>query len=134
MTANGYASFNVKASVSDNPIRWLIVGGALLIAAIAIGTTIMVGNFRERALDNSERELENTVLLLARHFDQQLEDFGAVQRRPDRSICAARTESTRPSISGARCRARDIHEMLQAKVERVVLCRRHQHIRCRGQC
>src|ERR1700687_2312328 len=79
MTANGSATFNVKASVSDNPIRWLIVGGVLLIAAIAIGTTIMAGNFRERALDNSKRELENTRLLLSRHFDQQLEDFGAVQ-------------------------------------------------------
>jgi hypothetical protein len=60
MTANGTASFNVKASVSDNPIRWLIAGGALLIATIAIGATVMVGNFRERALDNSRRELENT--------------------------------------------------------------------------
>ena len=79
MTANGNASFNVKASVSDNPIRWLIVGGGLLVAAIAIGATVMVGNFRERALDNSRRELENTVLLLSRHFDQQLDDFGAVQ-------------------------------------------------------
>src|SRR5450759_4502809 len=79
MTANGTASFNVKASMSDNPIRWLVLGGVLLIAAIAIGTTVMVGNFRERALDNSKRELENTVLLLSRHFDQQLEDFGAIQ-------------------------------------------------------
>src|SRR3984885_10138269 len=78
MTANGTASFNVKASLSDNPIRWLIVGGVLLIAAIVIGTTIMAGSFRDRALDNSKRELENTVLLLSRHFDQQLEDFGAV--------------------------------------------------------
>ena len=52
----------------------------LLIAAIAIGTTVMAGNFRERALNNSERELENTVLLLARHFDQQLEDFDVVQK------------------------------------------------------
>jgi hypothetical protein len=80
MTANGTTSFNVKASVSDNLIRWLILGGVLLIAAIAIGTTVMVGNFRERALNSSERELENTVLLLARHFDQQLEDLGAVQQ------------------------------------------------------
>ena len=52
----------------------------LLIAAIAIGATVMAGNFRERALRNSERELENTVLLLARHFDQQLEDFEVVQK------------------------------------------------------
>jgi len=34
--------------------------GLLLIAAIAIGATLMAGNFRERALRNSERELENT--------------------------------------------------------------------------
>jgi hypothetical protein len=92
MTANGTASFNVKASLSDNPIRWLIVGGALLIAAIAIGTTIMAGNFRERALDNSKRELENTVLLLSRHFDQQLEDFGAVQNGAT-SINSSRTSA-----------------------------------------
>jgi len=39
------------------PIRWLILGGMLLIAAIAIGATVMAGNFRERALRNSEREL-----------------------------------------------------------------------------
>jgi len=79
MTANGNATFNAKASVSDNPIRWLIAGGGLLVAAIAVGATVMVGTFRERALDNSKRELENTVLLLSRHFDQQLDDFGAVQ-------------------------------------------------------
>jgi len=65
----------VKAFLSSGPIRWLIAGGAFLIAAIAIGTTIMVDNFRERALSSNERELENTVLLVARHFDQQLEDF-----------------------------------------------------------
>ena len=39
----------------------------------------MIGNFRERALENGERELENTVLLLTRHFDQQLEDFSVIQ-------------------------------------------------------
>ncbi len=79
MTASASATFNVKASISDNPIRWLVVGGGLLVAAIAIGATVMVGNFRERALDNTKRELENTVLLLSRHFDQQLEDLGTVQ-------------------------------------------------------
>ena len=52
---------------------WLILCGSFLIAAIVIGTAVMVGEFRERALSNSERELENTVLLLTRHFDQQLE-------------------------------------------------------------
>jgi diguanylate cyclase (GGDEF)-like protein len=63
-----------------NPLNWLIFGGILLIASIVIGTAITVLNFRERTLNNSERELENTVLLLARHFDRELHDFEAVQR------------------------------------------------------
>src|ERR1700723_4403222 len=57
-----------------NPILWLVICGVLLIAAIAIGTAIMVRNSREHAIESSTRELENTVLLLARHFDQQLDD------------------------------------------------------------
>jgi diguanylate cyclase (GGDEF)-like protein len=75
MTADGTGSFDIKAFLSSGPIRWLIGGGAFMIAAIAIGTTIMVDNFRERALNSNQRELENTVQLLTRHFDQQLEDF-----------------------------------------------------------
>src|SRR3979490_1767919 len=63
-----------------SPLNWLILGGILLIASIVVGTAITVLNFRERALNNSERELENTVLLLARHFDRELHDFEAVQR------------------------------------------------------
>ena len=114
MTANGTATFNVKASLSDNPIRWLVVGGALLIAAIAIGTTVMVGNFRERALDNSKRELENTVLLLSRHFDQQLEDFGAVQN----DLIAYMQSNGIDSVEHYRRRmsSPDIHLMLKAKL------------------
>src|SRR3979490_3384050 len=80
MLSVGTASFKITPALRGGPIRWLILGGALLISAIAIGATLMAGNFRERALHNSERELENTVLLLARHFDQQLQDFEAVQK------------------------------------------------------
>jgi len=45
MTADGTASFNVKEFFRTGPIRWLVVGGVFLIAAITVGTTIMVGNF-----------------------------------------------------------------------------------------
>jgi diguanylate cyclase (GGDEF)-like protein/PAS domain S-box-containing protein len=62
------------ASVRRGPVLWLTVCGGSLVAAIIIGTIVMVGEFRERALTNGERELQNTVLLLARHFDQQLVD------------------------------------------------------------
>ena len=82
-----------------NPLNWLIVVGVLLIATIVIGTAITVLNFRERALTNRERELENTVLLLARHFDRQLHDFEAIQndvvRRIERSGVALQEEFRR---------------------------------------
>jgi diguanylate cyclase (GGDEF)-like protein len=80
MTVNGTGSFDLKAFLSSGPIRWLIGCGLVLIAAIAIGTTIMVDNFRERALNGHRHELENTVQLLTRHFDQQLEDFTIILR------------------------------------------------------
>jgi diguanylate cyclase (GGDEF)-like protein/PAS domain S-box-containing protein len=57
-----------------NPIRWLVISGILLIVAIATGTAVMITNFRDHALESSTRELENTTLLLARHFDQELDD------------------------------------------------------------
>ena len=60
------------------PVLWLTVCGGLLVTAIFAGTIMMVGEFRERALANSERELENTVLLLTRHFDQQFEDSDTI--------------------------------------------------------
>jgi len=61
------------------PIGSLVLGGAILIVVIAIGTAVMINNFRQRALDNAKRELENTVLLLARHFDQQMRDWQVIQ-------------------------------------------------------
>jgi len=117
MTANRTASLNLKASLGDNPIRWVIGSGALLIAAIAVGATIMAGNFRERALDNSKRELENTVLLLSRHFDQQLDDLGAVQNdliAYMRSSGIDSVEQYKRQLSSP-----DIHRMLQLKLSAV---------------
>jgi hypothetical protein len=73
-----------------DPTRWLIVCGVLLIVAITIATAYIIGNFRQRALENSERELENTVLLLARHFDQQLNDFELVLKDVAAEIGAGR--------------------------------------------
>jgi diguanylate cyclase (GGDEF)-like protein len=67
-------------SFQRNPLNWLILCGVLLIASIAIGTAFTIVSFRQRALDNSERELENTVLLLARHFDRELNNFEMVQK------------------------------------------------------
>ena len=113
MSANGPASSSVKSPVHANPISWLILGGVLLIAAITIGTTIMAGNFRERTLNSSKRELENTVLLLARHFEQQFEDFGAIQDDIAKYMQSAGVDTGdyRRRMSNP-----DIHEMLKVKI------------------
>jgi len=70
--------------------------------AIILGTAVMVGEFRERALSNSERELENTVRLLTRHFDQQFEDSVFIANNLISQMQIS--ESLRRSCSGARCR------------------------------
>src|ERR1700759_1364893 len=60
------------------PVLWLTLSGMLLVAGIFGVTAMAVGEFRERTLTNRERELENTVQLIARHFDQQFEDSDVV--------------------------------------------------------
>src|SRR5271168_3942470 len=114
MTLNGTTSFNLRTSVRDNSIRWLILGGAFLMAATAIGTAAMVWNFRERALSSSKRELENTTLLLARQFDEKFENFAAIQRDIVAQIKIASVTST--DLFKSRMSTLEIHEVLRAKV------------------
>ena len=56
-------------------VQWLVLCAAALVMAIALGTGYLVLQFRERALEVAERELNNSALLLSRHFDQQLGDL-----------------------------------------------------------
>jgi diguanylate cyclase (GGDEF)-like protein len=114
MTANGTASFDAKPTVRGNPIRLLILGGALLVGGIVVATAMTVGVFRERALNSAERELENTVLLLARHFDQQLEDFIVIQKEVANQVQLAKIAS--PDVFRAQMSAAEMHEALKAKV------------------
>ena len=95
------------------PVLWLTVCGGLLVAAIFAGTIMMIGEFRERALANSERELENTVLLLTRHFDQQFEDSDTIAADVISRLLVsgiAAPETFRERISGS-----DAHEILRSK-------------------
>jgi diguanylate cyclase (GGDEF)-like protein/PAS domain S-box-containing protein len=102
-----------ESEIRQNPIRWLILCGVLLVASIAIGTALIVGNFRERALNSSERELENTVLLLARHFNQQLQEAQIIQR----DVIAYMESADIGSSDAFRSQMStlDIHEMLRVK-------------------
>ena len=60
-------------------IQWLILGAAMIVIAIMLGTGYFAMQYRERALQVAERELNNHALLLSRHFDQQLLDLQHVQ-------------------------------------------------------
>jgi diguanylate cyclase (GGDEF)-like protein/PAS domain S-box-containing protein len=102
------------ASIRRGPVLWLILCGVLLIAAITIGTAVMVDQFRERALGNSERELENTVLLLTRHFDQQFEDAEIVA--DDLASRMASSGDASPETFKSQMSTPDAHQMLKSKV------------------
>jgi diguanylate cyclase (GGDEF)-like protein len=104
-----------ESSVRRGPIRWLILCGILLITAIAFGTTIAVSSFRQRALANHQHELENTVLLLTRHFDQQLEDFSLVET--DLAAQLQPSTITSPDAFKRTMSGVGVHDMLVAKVK-----------------
>jgi diguanylate cyclase (GGDEF)-like protein len=98
-----------------SPVRWLAATGVLLIGAIAIGTALSVDIFRERALRNTAREMENTVLLLTRHFDQQFQDLQRIQKD---IATALMTNGVRtPRVFAERLSTYDAHVMLQSKID-----------------
>ena len=83
-------------------IQWLILSAAVLVIAIMLGTGYFAMQYRERALEVAERELNNSALLLSRHFDQQLLDLQHVQ---EDVVTGLRSDgSTPPTTSKARCR------------------------------
>ncbi len=67
-------------SVSHNPIYWVIGTGVLLVCAVVFGTVLMVLTFRDRAIESSKHDLDNTVALLARHFDHQFDELARIRK------------------------------------------------------
>src|SRR3984885_12410946 len=57
------------------PLRWLVLAGIVLMAAIAIGTTLPTEKLGKSGREPAKRGFGSSVLLLARHFDQQFDDF-----------------------------------------------------------
>ncbi|WP_407186258.1 EAL domain-containing protein [Bradyrhizobium centrosematis] len=99
------------------PVLWLTLCGVLLVAGIFAVTAMAVGEFRERTLANRERELENTVQLIARHFDQQFEDSDAVAA--DLIGQMNLMEITSPAMFRERISGPAAHQMLRGKISSV---------------
>ena len=102
----------------NRPIRYLIICGMTLIAAIVIGTAIMVGNLRERSLLESERELKNTALILAEQIDRTFQGIDLVQSsvlEKIKSLGIVSSEDYTRRMSGE-----DVHQMLKASTSGLV--------------
>ena len=103
-----------NAPQQRSPIFWLIVSGIVLVAAIVLGTALTINNFRDRALANSKRELENTLQLLTHHFDQQLQDWQVIQE--DAIAQIYEIESRPPAEFLSTVTSEDFHQRLAGKI------------------
>src|SRR6266702_2027760 len=95
-------------------IQWLILCAAGLVIAIMLGTGYFALQFRERALEVAERELNNSALLLSRHFDQQL---GDLQHVHDDVVSFMRADGVDTSDDfEKKMSTLSAHEMLRSKL------------------
>jgi diguanylate cyclase (GGDEF)-like protein/PAS domain S-box-containing protein len=106
-----------EAATRRGPVLWLTLCGALLVAGIFAVTAMAVGDFRERTLTNRERELANTVQLIARHFDQQFEDADVVAA--DLIGQMNLPEITSPTMFRERMSGSAANQMLRGKISAV---------------
>lgn len=95
------------------PLTWLITAGLVSMMAIAIGTGLALERFKQDAIENGREGLESAVLLLARHFDRQFEDFSVLQK----SIVAELESHTfdSPDVFRSEMATLAVHEVLRAK-------------------
>ncbi|HZC97102.1 MAG TPA: PAS-domain containing protein, partial [Bradyrhizobium sp.] len=105
---------NVLFRIRLGAIQWLILSAAGLVIAITLGTGYFALQFRERALEVAKRELNNTALLLSRHFDQQLGDLQHVHDDVV-SFVQAGDVATADDFE-MRMSSLSAHEMLRAKL------------------
>ncbi len=99
------------AAWHNRPIRYLILCGVTLIAAIVLGTAIMADNLRDRALRESERELKNTALILAEQIDRSFQAVDMVQSSVIEKIQALGIASS--DDYARRMAGEDVHQMLK---------------------
>jgi diguanylate cyclase (GGDEF)-like protein/PAS domain S-box-containing protein len=95
-------------------VRHLLIAGGLLIAAIVAATTILVASFRERELQNTERELRNTALIVAEQLDRSFQAIDIVQRSVLDRI-AAESIATSADLTHLMS-GREVHDVLVDKV------------------
>ena len=96
------------------PIRYLIVCGALLTAAVVASAGVTAFKLHESTLADNERELNNTALILAEHSDRALQTVelihSSIQERIETIGVASRQDFEH------RMSEQDMHLMLKNKI------------------
>ena len=100
------------------PLTWLIMVGLVLMMAIAVGTGLAVERFRKDAIESGHEALESAVLLLARHFDRQFEDFSVLQKSIVAELESHAFDS--PDVFRSEMATLAVHEVLRAKASGLV--------------
>ncbi len=62
-----------------NPVGWLIAGGLLLAALIAVGTFMMLSKLRSNVLEEASREQQSAARLLAEQIDRSFQAVELVE-------------------------------------------------------
>lgn len=108
------AILNASRALSQaGPVFWVPFYGVVLILAIALGTSLLISNVREREVSRTEKELESTVRLLAKQFDGQLENFEAVPKSVANYL-ASKSQTPEQFIGTAS--SEDMHRLLREKL------------------
>jgi len=115
MTNSGFHLLNRISQICSAPIHWLVLGGALLVTVISIGTTLAIQNFRQHTLYHEERELKTVARLLADNLDRNLQYLEVVQKdliEHMRSIGITTVDEYKTKLSN-----QDTYQMLRSKME-----------------
>ena len=105
------------AVLQRGAVAWLTLSGVLLVVGIFGVTAMAIDDFREKTLSDRGRELESTVQLIARHFDQQFEDSDVVAA--DLIGQMRLSEITSPQMFRERMSGPEANRMLRGKISPV---------------
>jgi diguanylate cyclase (GGDEF)-like protein/PAS domain S-box-containing protein len=96
------------------PARMLVVCGILLAAAVAAGAALVLSNLRERALSDSEQQLQNLAAILAEQTDHAFQAIDLVETsliEQMQAVGVASGDDYRRKMSGA-----DVQRTLRDKI------------------
>lgn len=107
-------SFTADTAQNSRVVRWIIIFGVVLIGAIVTATGLMLQNFRDRELAESEHQLTSLTSILAEQIDRSFQSMELIQTaviERMRSLGIASPEDYERQMSG-----RDTYQRLKDQI------------------